>query len=248
MAFSPSFGVLAAIERHFDDPRVSDASRLTMCPDGSGGAPLSLTPAEARRAVCADADPALSALIWREVLSAARAEGEPQGAAQLLLIYLVLTRLRGTAYRICARLRAERADVEAEMVLALLEELQAVDPASSGAAQDLAAAACSAAWRYARAGLREVPSASLDNIARGDGRAVTDNAAEMPESGSEQHVESARPDGRDGLRAALRFSVPAKSGDDADTLGAREVTRRTGRPRRRRRTGTLVLRPGARRR
>ncbi|WP_328913037.1 MULTISPECIES: hypothetical protein [unclassified Streptomyces] len=252
MTFSTSSSAFAAVSRHFDDPRAREDVRLTVAPDGDGGQPLSLSPAEAREALYEPAsDPALSAAIWQEALVRACADRTPGGSWQLLLIWLALPQLTGTAYRICGRLRADRADVESEMILALLEELRIADPATLPSAQALIKAARSHGWRFARAGLRERPSAHLENLADDSCRTVT--GGENLEQ-QDFEVEVVRPDGPDGLRAPLRFPIPAERLERevlnslADDLGLHEVMRRAGHSRNRRRIGTLSLRRRARRR
>lgn len=137
------------------------------------------------------------------------------------------------------------------MILALLEELRIADPATLPSAQALIKAARSHGWRFARAGLRERPSAHLENLADDSCRTVT--GGENLEQ-QDFEVEVVRPDGPDGLRAPLRFPIPAERLERevlnslADDLGLHEVMRRAGHSRNRRRIGTLSLRRRARRR
>ncbi|SDN68626.1 hypothetical protein [Actinacidiphila guanduensis] len=248
-------GVLAAIARHFDDPRVREATQLTVLPRGDDARPVRLSPMEARRAVDEPAaDPELAAAVWQSALAGARAETTPRGPAQLLLIWLLLPRLSGTARKICNRLRADRADVESEMMLALLEEVPCMDLPGELAAQALVRAARSAGWRYARAVRREMPADWLDREADSAGNVFEDATAEEAERQAEFDVAIPRPAGPYGLRAQLRVSGPVGKVEAAvltglaDDYGVREVVRRAGRSKRRRRVGTLKLRLGGRRR
>jgi hypothetical protein len=257
---TPSFprGVLTAVDRHFDDPRIRDEEQLTVTLPEEGGRTARLSPAEAREAVDAPvADPELAAAVWQSALIEARTEQTPRGPAQLLLIWLLLPRLTGTARRICARLRADRADVESEMMLALLEEMPGIDLPGELAAQALVRAARSAGWRFARAAWREKPVSWMENVADSAEDVFDDSIAEDTEDTAwypQLDVMVPRPAGPHGLRATLQVSAPAGRVEAAvltglaDDYGVREVVRRTGRTRRRRRVGTLKLRLGGRRR
>ncbi|WP_329179598.1 hypothetical protein [Streptomyces sp. NBC_01477] len=247
-------GALAAVAQHFDDPRIRDEAQLIVLP-GNDAWPVRLSPAEAREAVDASAaDPELAAAVWQNALAEARAETTPRGSAQLLLIWLLLPRLNGTARRICERLRADRADVESEMMLALLEEMPGIDLPGELAAQTLVRAARSAGWRYARAGWREKPADWLENMADSAGDIFEDSIDEDAEQQPQLDVVVPRPAGPHGLRAELRVSAPAGQVEAAvltglaDDYGVREVVRRAGQSRRRRRVGTLKLWLGERRR
>lgn len=255
MTSSFTCGALAAVARHFDDPRARDTEQLTVSLYGDDAPPARLSPPEARDAVGTPAaDPELAAAVWQSVLAAARAEAHPHGPAQLLLIWLLMPRLTGTARRICDRLRADRADVESEMTLALLEELPSIDLPGELAAQALVRTARSAGWRYARAGRREQPADWLESVADRVEDAFGDGSSEDAEWHPQLDVTVPRPAGPHGLRAALRVTAPAGDVEAAvlaglaDDYGVREVVRRAGRTRRRRRVGTLKLRLGGRRR
>jgi hypothetical protein len=203
--------VFAAITRYFDDPRLREDVRLTVVPYGGSEQPVSLSLTEAREALYGSAaDPVLAAAIWQQALNAAHAERPPSGFQQLLLIWLAVPQLTGTAYRICGRLRANLADVEAEMILAFLEGLRAAGPASPLSIQVLLKAARSSGWRFARTGLRESPSDRLENFAEDNPYAMVSSATECSGQQKGFEVQVARPDGPGGLHASLRFSVSAE--------------------------------------
>lgn len=247
-------GVFAAVARHFDDPRIQDGPQLTVLLQSDDARPVRLTPAEIREAVDRPvADPELAAAVWQSALDASRAEATSHGPAQLLLIWLLLPRLTGTARRIRDRLGADRADVESEMTLALLEEVPNIDVPGELAAQALVRGARSAGWRYARAGWREKPADWLENAPDTVGDAFEDSIPEVTERQPRLDVAVPHPAGPHGLRATLRVSAPAGQleaaalTDLADDYGVREVVRRAGRTERRR-IGMLKFRLGGSRR
>ncbi|MFF2851646.1 hypothetical protein ACFVT5_35740 [Streptomyces sp. NPDC058001] len=253
MASSFPCGVLAAVGRHFDDPRIQDEAHLTVRLPGGSTRPVLLSPAEAREVTGGPvSDPELAAAVWQSALAEARDDTTSHGSGQLLLIWLLLPRLTGTAQRICERLRADRADVESEMMLALLEEIPGVDLPGELAAQALVRAARSAGWRYARTRCREKPADWLENVADSAGDGFEDSIVEEAERQLQLDVVVPRPAGPHGLRATLRISAPAEQVEAAvlaglaDDYGVREVVRRAGRARRR--VGRLKLRLGRRRR
>ncbi|MFE3018924.1 hypothetical protein [Streptomyces sp. NPDC059256] len=195
------------MRRHFDEPRVSDAVLVTVSTDTEGAEPVRLTAAETHEALYGpDSDPQFAAAVWKGVLHTALSDCDPRATGKLLVIWLAMPRLTGTVHRICTRLRADRLDVEAEMVLALLEELAAPDVASGLSDSSLIHAARTRAWRFARGGLRELPSTQVEGIVQDRAVATFDRDADAPaEEGLEVQVD--RPDSPDGLRAPLRFRV-----------------------------------------
>ncbi|MDF9807408.1 hypothetical protein M2436_005955 [Streptomyces sp. HB372] len=241
----------ASVRRHFDHPRIKDAIALTITmnaeADATTAEPVQLTVTAAHEALYGpDSDPRLSAAIWEATLAAAQADTTPHGTAKLLAIRLALPMLSGTVHRVCGRLRADRSDVESEMILALLGELAASEPATPLGITPLIKAARTRAWRFAREGLREIPSTQVERVSQD--RALA--AAGTTESGSSPEVldvQVDRPDGPEGLRAPLRFRVrPEHLREEALTAtpGGTAI-----RPRRRRRSrhrvGTLPIRPAA---
>ncbi|MFE0192977.1 hypothetical protein [Streptomyces sp. NPDC058989] len=139
------------------------------------------------------------------------------------------------------------------MVLTLLEELAAPDAASRLSDSSLIHAARARAWRFARDGLRELPSTQVERIAQDGALAASDGEADAPaEEGLDVRVD--RPDGPDGLRAPLRFRVRPehlRQGAFADTDdGPRDRSTRHA-PQKKRRSGRRVdtrpVRPAGRR-
>ncbi|MER5766620.1 hypothetical protein [Streptomyces sp. NPDC001985] len=262
MTLFDTSGVFTTIKKHFDDPHTVEGVELRVTHERRT---LPFSPAEARETLYGPtADPALKAALWQEVIRAAKAEREPRGPWRLLLIWLALPRLNSAAYRVCTRLRASRPDIEAEMVLALLETLEKVAPDASDAADVLVRAARNRAWRYARTTRHPIPVGHIERIAQNHdhpGAGDPGDTDPEPDPGPwdwEVEVTHAQgPDGgdsADGLRAPLRFSVSAtqlegeRLGSLAGRLDLRTVVSKSRRTRKRRRIGTLSVRPGGRRR
>ncbi|MFE3719691.1 hypothetical protein [Streptomyces cyaneofuscatus] len=208
MTIANTSSVFAAVTRHFDNPRVVEAIRLTIVMDDA--APVVLTPAHARDALYGpDRDPALVNPLWQAAMRAAAAEQGPEQTWRLLLVWLALPRLTGTAVRICRRLRADRADLEAEMVLALLEGLQGDEHPSADSVDSLLKAVRSRAWGLARSGAREFADDTLERLS--DSRGVSYDQAQDTGSVRSHQVEVTRHDQIGGLRAHLRFTVSPES-------------------------------------
>lgn len=243
------------VRRHFADPEIRDTPQLTVHA-GEEGEPVRLTAAEAHEALYGpEPVPRLVSAIWRAALADARAERTPHGHQRLLLIWLALPQLTGTAYRICGRLNADRSDVEAEMVLALLTGLSVDDGEPPLSAEELLKRARASGWCLARASLRETPSAWWEN--RAEQATMESGTTDQPEAAPERpyavEIEVERPDGPEGLRAALRFRVQAEQLRHANLVhrsggsGRRGGDHRTG-PSGRRRVGSLSLRREVRQR
>ncbi|MFE2596880.1 hypothetical protein ACFXCZ_10325 [Streptomyces sp. NPDC059396] len=246
--------MFASVRQHFDEPRVSDAVLVTVPTDTEGAEPVRLTVAETHEALYGPgSDPQFAAAVWKEVLRTALSDLAPHGTGKLLVIWLALPRLTGTVHRVCKRLRADRSDVEAEMVMALLEELVAPDSASHLSDSTLIHSARTRAWRFARDGLRELPSTEVERIAQDRALAASDGEADAPaEEGLDVRVD--RPDGPDGLRAPLRFRVRPehlRKGAFADTDDRTKDRSTHHGPRKKRRSGrrmdTRPVRPAGRR-
>ncbi|MER6604824.1 hypothetical protein ABT282_02615 [Streptomyces sp. NPDC000927] len=252
--YLPSSSMFASVSRHFDEPRVGDAVLVTVPTDTEGAEPTRLTAAETHDALYGPGfDPQFAAAVWKEVLRTALSDLTPHGTGKLLVIWLALPRLTGTVHRVCTRLRADRPDVEAEMVLALLEELAAPDAASRISDSSLIHAARTRAWRFARDGLRELASTQVERMTQDRALTASGGEADAPaEEGLDVRVD--RPDGPDGLRAPLRFRVHPEhlrkgvfaNADDGkrnrpEHHGPRKK-RRSGR-----RVGTRPVRPAGRR-
>ncbi|RPK56828.1 hypothetical protein EES43_23690 [Streptomyces sp. ADI96-02] len=251
MIYAPYTSAFASVRQHFDNPRIKDAPVLAVTADADAAGPVQLTATAAHTALYGpETDPRLSAAIWDAALAAARADATSDGTAKLLVILLALPMLSGTVHRICGRLRADRSDVEAEMILTLLSELAALDPAPPLSITPLVKAARNRAWNFAREGLREIPSTQVERISQD--RALVPAARTTDDVPPQQalDVQVDRPDGPEGLRAPLRFRVrPEHVREEALVPAAGGATACCPRSRRRsrRRVGTLPIRPFARR-
>ncbi|GGS64107.1 hypothetical protein AB0E75_24740 [Streptomyces griseoviridis] len=255
MMYPPHSSAFASVRRHFDDPRISDAVLVIVPPDAHGAEPARLTAAETHQALYGPgSDPQFTAAVWREVIRTAQSDLSPHGTGKLLAIWLALPRLTGTVHRVCARLRADRSDVEAEMVLALLEKLADRDGASRLSGSGLMHAARARAWHLAREGLRELPSTQIERIAQDQALTASGGEADAPAEES-LDVRVDRPDGPDGLCAPLRFRVRPEhlrrqgifvdTGDGSQDRPAGHSPGKRRRPGRR--AGTPPVRPAGRR-
>lgn len=248
-----SSGVFAAVKRHFNDPQIFDSVRLSATSKG-GHVSLSLTEAdEVLHGPTADED--MAASIWREVIREAKDEADPHGPWRLVLIRLALPRLTGTVYRICARLRASRPDIESEMVIALLETLRSLDPNCTDAPATLLKAARDEAWRFARSVRQVIPVGHIEAIAKDHDHPGADQHSEPEDyERQEAELEVTPPAGPDGLRSTLRFRLSTaqlegeRLGELAGRLELHEVVRKARRTRRKRRTGTTSPHPRRKRR
>lgn len=247
-------GVFAAVAAHVADPHFGKHTVLHVS-YGPDQGPVSLTPTEAHQALYGDlADEPQVSAIWRDVIRAAQSDNTPGRQWQMLLLWLVMPRLAGTARRIARRLRVGPQDAEGEMVATLLERLPAIDTESPDAIGQLLHAARSSAWNYARSEARSFPYADMETVAARHARPEADDSQENDENDID-HVEweTAPPPGPAGLRASLRVTVSAaqvegeRLGALAKHLGLHDMVRQTHHRSRRRRVGTLSLRPLRRR-
>lgn len=245
--YPPHSSVFASVRRYFDDPRTSDAVFVLVPTETDEADPVRLTAAETHEALYGPgSDPQFATTVWKEVIRTAQSDLTPDSTGKLLAIWLALPRLTGTVHRVCTRLRADRSDVEAEVVLALLEKLADRDGASRLTDSSLLHAARARAWHLAREGLRELPSTQIERIT--EERALTASGEEADTPAAESlDVRVDRPESPDGLCAPLRFRVRPehlrRQGIFIDTDdGARDRSAGRG-PRKRRRPGR---RPGAR--
>ncbi|MFJ6985897.1 MULTISPECIES: hypothetical protein [unclassified Streptomyces] len=204
--YTSSSSVFTSVNRHFDEPQVSEAVSVTVSTDADG-ATVQLTAAQAYEALHGPASsPAFAAAVWKAALHAALTDQDPQGSRKLLVIWLILPELSGTVRRICARLRTDRSDVESEIILAVLEGLAALDGTGHVSDSSLIDAARTRAWRFARDGLREFSSPQAERIAQDQAVDASGGHADAePEEYLEVQVD--REQGTDGLHAAIRFRV-----------------------------------------
>lgn len=251
--YASSSSMFDSVRRHFDEPRVGEEDFVTVSHDAEGSA-VRLTAAESHEALYGPtSNPPFAAAVWKEVLRTALSDLDPHGTRKLLVIWLALPRLTRTVHCICTRLRADRSDVESEMVLALLEELAAPGAASHLSDSSLIHAARTRAWRFARAGLRECSSTQVERITQDRALAASDGEAD---AAAEECLDARvdRPEGPDGLHAPLRFRVHPEhlrkdAFADTDNRTRDRPTRHSSRkkPQSGRRVGSRPVRPARRR-
>lgn len=249
LMYPPSSSMFASVRRHFGEPQVRDEILVTIPSEAEGAEPVRLTATEAHEALYGPgADPQFAAAVWKGVLRNASADLTPHGTGKLLAIWLALPRLTGTVHRVSSRLRADRSDVEAEMALAILEELASPDAATHLCDSSLIRAARTRAWDFARAGLRERPSTQVEHIT--EEHALTASGGEADASAGDQglDVRVDRPDGPDGLRFRVRPEHLRKGAlADVDDGAKDRSIRNSSRERRpKRRGGIRPARPAGR--
>ncbi len=250
-----SRGAFAAVIRHFENPHFNEGVLPTATTE-KNGEPIQSCPPGAHDALYGpNADAQIATTVWQQTLRAAGAEVTLQGPWQLLAIWLAPPRLSGTAYRICDRVHIDRSGVEAEMALALLEELRTMDPESPCPVEALIRTACGSGWHFARAAAREAaPSAYLEEIAGEDHRAMTGRLTDHSAPHTDFEPEVIRPGGAADLNASPHVQASTTQwGEEVldsltDRLRPNEVVGHARRSRRRRPIGALPLRRRTRRR
>lgn len=238
-------GAFAALRAHFANPRIVEQSNLLVVLR-SGDKPTRFSPAETHQALYGDhVDSALAVLLWRSVIQAAQDDDTPDSRWQLLLIWLAVPRLARTARQIAFRLRASQPDLESEMVLALLERLPTVDCRTSEAIDQLARAARSRAWHYARSVERPVAPDRIDAIAGAERQRPGPDDDDEGEAGCV--VEITPPPGPSGLNASIRFTQApahidsARLGWESERLRLHSVIRQANHRGRRKKVGTCRM-------
>ncbi|MFJ6996642.1 hypothetical protein [Streptomyces sp. NPDC003090] len=182
------------------------------------------------------------------VVEAQREGGDHrEGTGRLLALWLALPALTRAIYRITARLPVDRADLEAEAVLALLEAVDRADPDRPDIGALLIREGVNRAWCHARSARRELLVADITAIAAERRDSGSGGAGLMPEDGWEVHITP--PARSDGLAATLRFTE-RRSSSEGERLGAlaycaglSDLVYRARRHEDAARVGTLVLRP-----
>ncbi|MCX4849656.1 hypothetical protein [Streptomyces sp. NBC_00893] len=240
-------GVFARIDQSVLGP--PDGTRLSLTVH-VGSRTILLSPEESRRALYgAGRDATLRAAVWRQAVTEARQEpADCDGAGRLLVVWLVLPGLYRNLHRIL-RLwrRVDRADLEAEAVLAVLAALDAADPDGPDTGGCLIKEAVNRMWAYAKRVTREIPVVDVGAFAEARNATVGTEEGTCPPEGWEVHITP--PPRREGVCATLRFAEPRhrRDGGQAGT-GLPDLVLRARRHEEAGLIGTLVLRPaGARR-
>ncbi|MEU8030926.1 hypothetical protein AB0C13_20165 [Streptomyces sp. NPDC049099] len=245
MTSTESRGVFALIEERLmaaqDDVRPSLVVRV-------GDRAVRLSPHGGRTALYGPRrDDALRQAVWRQAVAEARREsGGGDGTGRLLVVWLALPGLYRNLHRILRQCRVERADLEAEAVLALLAALDAADPDRPDPGR-MIKDAVNRMWAYANRIRREVPVADIAAFA--DARNVTAPPEGQPRPADGWELHLTPPPRRDGLAATLRFaeSRARRAGErpeaPAPCTGLPELVFRARRHEEADLIGTLVLRP-----
>lgn len=140
------------------------------------GARAAFSIREAREALYQDPpDQDVRRAVWREaVLRCGGCRGVETGVSaadwKAVVTWLAIPGLRRVVRRVAECFGADRDDVEAEAVLAVLSALETVDPESPSVGGDLLRFSRSRAWAYGRKFSRELSCGDLANVAadRGD--------------------------------------------------------------------------------
>jgi hypothetical protein len=234
--------VFAQIDRNVLGPPGATRPSLTVH-IGSRAVLLSLE--ESRAALYGPGrDAALGAAVWRQAVTEARREpGDGDGAGRLLVVWLVLPALYRNLHRILRLWRGvDRADLEAEAVLAVLAVLDAADPDGPDVGGCLIKEVVNRMWAYAKRVTREIPVVDIGAFAEARNATVPPEEQPRPPEGWEVHI-TPQPR-RGGLYATLRFAEPRPRRDGRRT-GARlpDLVFRARRHEEADLIGTLLLRP-----
>lgn len=239
--------VFARIDRGVLGPPGATRPSLTV---HVGSCVVLLTPEDGRRALYGPRrNAALGGAVWRQaVIEARREPREGDGAGRLLVVWLALPGLYRNLHRIL-RLwrRVDRADLEAEAVLAVLAALDTADPNGSDTGGCLIKEAVNRMWAYAKRVTREIPVVDIGAFAEARNVIVPAEKRPRPPEGWEVHITP--PPRREGLYATLRFAEPRPRQDSRRTdTRLPDLVFRARRHEEADLIGTLVLRPaGARR-
>ncbi|MBM7168976.1 hypothetical protein JQK87_11215 [Streptomyces sp. G44] len=197
MSLPSHSGIFAVVERQCADSEPTPPLRLFDGPDPAG-VPLALVRA---RQLLYDrsVSPAARADLWHQVAERARFGGDGPDWPTAV-VWLGLPGLRKTAFNISWRCRAERGDVEAELVTCYLEELAKVGAHHPDPGGAVLRSACSRAWSVWRKARLETAVDDVDRI--GGPREEAD--AEGYWQADYEPVPRAS-----GLSAPVRITVPA---------------------------------------
>lgn len=239
--------VFARIDQSVLGPPGATSPSLTVY---VGSRAVVLTPEESRQALYgARRDAALGTAVWRQAVTEARREPRGgDGAGRLLVVWLVLPGVYRNLHRILRLWRqVDRADLEAEAVLAVLTALDAAEPDDPDTGGCLVKEAVNRMWAYARRVAREIPIVDIGAFAEARNSTAPPEERPRPPEGWEVHITP--PPRREGLYATLRFAEPIRRQDDR-RIGTRlpDLVFRARRHEEADLIGTLLLRPvGARR-
>ncbi|MGA5358391.1 hypothetical protein [Streptomyces purpurascens] len=239
-------GVFARIDRGVLRPHGGTRPSLTVY---VGSRAVLLSPEESRSALYGPRrDGVLGAAVWRQAVAQARREPrDGAGAGRLLVVWLALPGLYRNLHRILRLWRVDRADLEAEAVLAVLVALDAADPDGPDTGGRLIKEVVNRMWAYAKRVTREVPVVDVGAFAEARNATAPPEERPRPPEGWELHI-TPRPR-RECLYATLRFAEPRpRQGGRRTGTRLPDLVFRARRHEEADLIGTLALRPaGARR-
>ncbi|WP_380282019.1 hypothetical protein [Kitasatospora purpeofusca] len=195
----------------------------------------------------------LRTAIWRQAVSEARREPRNgAGTGRLLVVWLAVPGLYRNLYRILRQSRVERADLEAEAVLALLTAIDTGEPDGPDTGGHMIKEAVNQMWAYANRTRREVPVIDVARFAESRNATAFQDEPRHPAEEWQLHLTPLPR--HDGLAATLRFteSPTRREGERVGALaycaGLPDIVFRARRHEEAELIGTLVLHPaGARR-
>ncbi|MFF1955626.1 hypothetical protein ACFVWX_01285 [Streptomyces sp. NPDC058220] len=236
MSLPPHSGIFAAVERDCADSEPTPPLRLY---DGleRAGVPLALVRA---RQLLYDrsARPEARASLWHQIAERVRSDAAGPDWPEAV-VWLGLPGLRRTAYKITWRFRAERGDVEAELITCYLEALAGLatdDPDPGGTVLRSACSRVYDVWRHARLEM------AVDDVERAGGAPVEAEAADYWQADYDPVPR------HPGLSATVRITVPAhrvegvRLGVLAQTWGVADTAPSVGFSGRGRQVATVSLR------
>ncbi|MFG3127135.1 hypothetical protein ACGFZU_05455 [Streptomyces tendae] len=144
-------------------------------------------------------EPAVRAALWHQIAERLRMDADRSDWPSAV-VWLGLPGLRRTAFRITWYFRAEREDVEAELVTCYLEALTEVGAHTPDPGDRVLRSACSRAWTEFRRARLET---AVDDV-EGVGGIPLDTDTDDP-----WQVDYDPPAGRTALSASRRITVPA---------------------------------------
>ncbi|MFJ1715273.1 hypothetical protein [Streptomyces sp. NPDC088260] len=203
-----------------------------------------LSPEESRMALYGpQRDTELGAAIWRQAVTEARREPrDGDGAGRLLAVWLALPGLYRNLHRILRTWPVDRADLEAEAVLAVLAALDASDPDGADTGGRVVKESVNRMWAYAKRVTREIPVVDIGAFAEARNTTVPPEERSCPAEGWELHITP--PPRREGLRTTLRFAEPrAQRGGRRTNTRLPDLVFRARRHEEADLIGTLVLSP-----
>ncbi|MEU0687996.1 hypothetical protein [Streptomyces uncialis] len=197
MTLPPHPGIFTSVERRYAERNPAPELRLI---DGSDpeGVPVSMQLAR-RTLYDRSADPAARTALWHQIAERGRLDAD-RSDWPCAVVWMGLPGLSRTASRIVRSFRAERQDVEAELVTCYLEALAETGAHTSDPGGRILRSACSrtwTAWRSVR------PELAVEDVEYVGGRSPGTGTGEVWQA---DYDPPARPSG---LPAGLRVTVPA---------------------------------------